>query len=80
MAALGVAFAWRSRTTAGFHAVMNLLIMPMWLLSGAFFPAKSASPWLAAIMRIGGGPPWSLAASGAFAAVALAAAVLVVRR
>jgi ABC-2 type transport system permease protein len=35
----------------GFHAVMNLLLVPMWLLSGAFFPPSGAPPWLAALMR-----------------------------
>lgn len=38
MTALGVCFAWPMDSTQGFHAVMNLLLMPMWLLSGAFFP------------------------------------------
>jgi ABC-2 type transport system permease protein len=46
MTALGLMFAWRSETTASFHAVMNIVFMPMWLLSGAFFPAGSASPWI----------------------------------
>lgn len=43
--ALGVVFAWKTRTTRGFHAVMNLFLMPLWVLSGAFFPAEGA-PWL----------------------------------
>ena len=29
-------------STAGFHAVMNLVLMPMWFLSGAVFPVGSA--------------------------------------
>jgi len=29
-------------STQGFHAIMNLLLMPMWLLSGAFFPVPPA--------------------------------------
>lgn len=49
---LGLAIAWRMDSTQGFHAVMNLLLLPIWLLSGAFFPASGASPWLAAIMAI----------------------------
>ena len=49
---LGVAFAWRSETTAGFHAVMNLVFLPMWLLSGAFFPPDGAAGWLALLMRV----------------------------
>ncbi len=36
--ALGVCFAWPMDSTQGFHAIMNLVLMPMWLLSGAFFP------------------------------------------
>ena len=41
MTAMGFVFAWHSETTAGFHAVMNIVFMPMWLLSGAFFPPAS---------------------------------------
>jgi ABC-2 type transport system permease protein len=36
---LGFVLAWRMDSTQGFHAVMSLVLMPMWLLSGAFFPA-----------------------------------------
>jgi ABC-2 type transport system permease protein len=36
---LGFVIAWPLESTQGFHAIMNLLIMPLWLLSGAFFPA-----------------------------------------
>lgn len=50
--AVGVYFAWRSETSAAFHAVMNLVLMPMWLLSGAFFPAEGAAWWLGILMRI----------------------------
>ena len=39
--ALGFVIAWRSDSTQGFHAIMNLLLLPMWLLSGAFFPIPS---------------------------------------
>lgn len=38
LASVGFVIAWRMDSTQGFHAVMNLLLMPMWLLSGAFFP------------------------------------------
>ena len=38
MTALGVCMAWPLDSTQGFHALMNLVLMPMWLLSGAFFP------------------------------------------
>ena len=35
---LGFVIAWRMESTHGFHAIMSLVLMPMWLLSGAFFP------------------------------------------
>ncbi len=38
LTALGFAMAWRMDSTQGFHAVMSVLLLPMWLLSGAFFP------------------------------------------
>lgn len=43
MTALGVFFAWPMESTQGFHAIMNLVLMPMWLLSGAFFPVPMLS-------------------------------------
>lgn len=52
MSSLGLCFAWRCESTASFHAVMNLVFAPMWLLSGAFFPADSAAPWLRALVVI----------------------------
>lgn len=39
LTALGFLLAWRLDSTQGFHAIMSVLLMPMWLLSGAFFPA-----------------------------------------
>ena len=44
--ALGFAIAWRMDTTRGFHAVMNLFLLPLWFLSGAMFPAEGAAPIL----------------------------------
>jgi ABC-2 type transport system permease protein len=38
LSALGFAFAWKLDSVQGFHGVMNLLLMPMWVLSGAMFP------------------------------------------
>jgi ABC-2 type transport system permease protein len=51
LTAIGFAFAWRVDSVQGFHAVMNLLLVPMWLLSGAFFPVAGAPVWLRALMR-----------------------------
>lgn len=39
---LGLCLAWSMSSTQGFHAVMNLLLMPMWFLSGSLFPAEGA--------------------------------------
>jgi ABC-2 type transport system permease protein len=50
LTSLSLAIAWRLRSTQGFHAIMTLFLMPLWLLSGAFFPAAGAPAWLAALM------------------------------
>ena len=50
--ALGVALAWRCATVASFHAAMNLVFMPMWLLSAPFFPAEGGHPAIALVMRV----------------------------
>ncbi len=52
LAAMGFVLAWRMQSTQGFHAVMNLLLMPMWLLSGAFFPPSGASTWMSWIIQV----------------------------
>ncbi len=52
LSALGVLVAWPMESTQGFHAVMNLFLMPMWMISGAMFPLSGASHWLAWIMRL----------------------------
>lgn len=49
---LGFAIAWRMASTAGFHAIMNLFLLPMWALSGALFPLSGVPEWLAWVMRI----------------------------
>ncbi len=50
--ALGLALAWWINSTAGFHGVMNGVLMPMWLLSGAMFPVDGATPWLATVVKL----------------------------
>jgi ABC-2 type transport system permease protein len=49
---VGLLIAWRMESTQGFHAIMNVILMPIWLLSGAFFPAAGAPGWLEWIMRL----------------------------
>ncbi len=49
---LGFALAWMIDSTQGFHAVMNLVLFPMWLLSGAVFPADGAAGWIRVVMLV----------------------------
>jgi ABC-2 type transport system permease protein len=51
LTSLGFVIAWRMQSTQGFHAVMNLFLLPLWLLSGALFPPGGATPWLQAVIR-----------------------------
>ena len=52
LTALGLCIAWRMESTQGFHAIMNLFLMPMWFLSGALFPVSGAWTGLQLIMMI----------------------------
>ena len=47
---LGFVIAWRMESTSGFHAIMNLLLVPMWMVSGSLFPMATAHGWVKAIM------------------------------
>jgi ABC-2 type transport system permease protein len=49
---LGFVIAWRMDSSAGYHAIMNLLLVPMWMVSGALFPMSTAHGWVRAIMWI----------------------------
>lgn len=42
LTSLGFFIAWRMDSTQGFHAIMSVFLLPMWLLSGAFFPQGAA--------------------------------------
>jgi ABC-2 type transport system permease protein len=52
LTALGFAIAWPMDSTSAFHAIINLFLIPLWLLSGALFPLSGASGWLRVVMRI----------------------------
>ncbi len=52
LTALGFIIAWPMDSTGGFHAVINLFLIPLWLLSGSMFPLSGASVWIRAIMRM----------------------------
>ena len=51
LASFGLAMAWRMDSTQAYHSVMNLILMPMWLLSGAMFPFAAAPGWMRVLMR-----------------------------
>jgi len=50
LTALGFAVAWKMDSAQGFHAVVNLFLIPLWLLSGALFPIAGASGWIRLLM------------------------------
>jgi len=52
LTALGFAFAWKLDSVQGFHGVMNVVLFPMWLLSGALFPLGGAPRLLSLLMRL----------------------------
>ena len=52
LTALGFAIAWPMDSTQAFHAIINLFLIPLWLLSGALFPLAGASGWIRVLMRI----------------------------
>lgn len=52
LTALGFAIAWPMDSTQAFHAIINLFLIPLWLLSGALFPLSGASGWLRVLMLI----------------------------
>ena len=52
LSGLGFVFAWQIDSTQGFHAVMNLLLFPLWLLSGSVFPPSGAAGWIQWIMKL----------------------------
>lgn len=52
MTGIGFLIAWRLESIQGFHAIMNLFLIPMWFLSGALFPESTAPVWMNWMMRI----------------------------
>ena len=49
---IGLLIAWRIESTQGFHAIMNLILIPIWLLSGAFWPVSGTPAVLQWAMRL----------------------------
>ena len=51
LAGLGFAVAWGIDNVQGYHAIQMTLLVPLWVVSGAMFPAPSGDGALAAVMR-----------------------------
>src|SRR5258708_6570694 len=52
LTALGFMIAWRMESTQGYHAIMSVFLLPMWLLSGSLFPAAGVPAWLGVLITI----------------------------
>jgi ABC-2 type transport system permease protein len=52
LSSLGFAIAWWLDSTQGYHVVMSVLLIPLWILSGAMFPLSGAAGWIRVLMRI----------------------------
>jgi len=50
LTSLGFAIAWPMDSNQAFHAIINLFLIPLWLLSGALFPMTGASGWIRGLM------------------------------
>ncbi|HEY6182385.1 MAG TPA: ABC transporter permease, partial [Terriglobales bacterium] len=44
------AIAWPMDSNQALHAIINLFLIPLWLLSGALFPMTGASWWIRSLM------------------------------
>jgi len=80
LSSMGFAIAWWLDSTQGYHVVMSVLLIPLWILSGAMFPMTTGPKWILAISRAnpmayavagvrralyGGAPPGGAATSAA---------------
>jgi ABC-2 type transport system permease protein len=52
LTAIGFAIAWPMDSPQAFHAVVNLILLPMWMGSGALFPVNGSSGWLRFLMQL----------------------------
>jgi daunorubicin resistance ABC transporter membrane protein len=73
LAAVGFAIAWWLDSTQGYHVVMSVLLIPLWILSGAMFPPGGGPAWIGWVMRVN---PMAYGVSGIRRALGGAAAAL----
>lgn len=50
LTALNLAVAWLFTSVQGYHAIMSVVMLPLWVLSGAMFPPPDG--WLGALMEV----------------------------
>ncbi|HVM33456.1 MAG TPA: ABC transporter permease [bacterium] len=48
---MGFWLAWTVESSPGFHTLMNLILLPLWMASGAVFSAPPSS-WLGLLMKV----------------------------
>jgi ABC-type polysaccharide/polyol phosphate export permease len=60
LTATGFAIAWWLDSVQGYHAIMSVLLLPLWIVSGAMFPGTEGT-WMRTLMRYN---PLSYAAEG----------------
>jgi ABC-2 type transport system permease protein len=52
LTSLGLLLAARQRSMEGFHMVMNFVLLPLFFLSGAFFPLQGVPVWMRLLAAI----------------------------
>lgn len=52
LSSLGLALAWVTESSQGYHGVMSFILFPMWMLSGAIFPTSGLPAWLLLLVRV----------------------------
>jgi ABC-2 type transport system permease protein len=49
---LGFLIAWQMDSAQGFHAIMNLVLVPLWIVSGSLFSMENAHGWIRLVMVV----------------------------
>jgi len=52
LSSMGILIAARLQSMEAFQMIMNFLVMPMFFLSGAFFPLRGLPAWMSVITRL----------------------------
>lgn len=61
LTAIGFLVAWWLDSVQGYHAVMSVLLIPAWIVSGSMFPIAGGPAWMRWMVKLN---PLSYAASG----------------